>query len=102
MADKSKEERSLFQNPVIAIMVVVLFVLIGGFAGNYYFINQDSRQTSGYLGYANKLKVLSQEIAKHAIALRPELSSGPPTDQGRSRNFKSETCCCRKIPKPAS
>ena len=69
MADKSNKAGSLSQNPVIAIMVVVLFILTAGFASNYYLINQDSQQTSGYLGYANKLKVLSQEIAKHAVSV---------------------------------
>ena len=68
MADKSSRAGSFSQNPVVAIMVVVLFVLTAGFAGNYYLISQDSQQTSGYLGYANNLKVLSQEIAKHAVS----------------------------------
>ena len=68
MADKSNDAGSFSRNPMIVIMVVVLFILTVGFAGNYYFINQDSRQTSDYLEYANKLKVLSQEIAKQALS----------------------------------
>lgn len=68
MADKSNGAESFSQNPMIVIMVVVLFILTAGFAGNYYFINRDSRQTSDYLEYANKLKVLSQEIAKQALS----------------------------------
>ena len=68
MADKSSGAGSFFQNPVIAIMFVILFILTAGFAANYYFINRDSQQTSGYLGYANQLKVLSQEITKHALS----------------------------------
>jgi len=68
MADKSDKAGSLSQNPVIAMMVVVLFILTAGFVSNYYLIHQDSQQTSDYLGYANKLKVLSQEIAKHAVS----------------------------------
>ncbi len=66
MADKSNVIGNVFRNPLIAIMVLLLFVMIAGFAGNYYLVNQDTQRKSAYLGYANQLKVLSQEIAKHA------------------------------------
>jgi twitching motility protein PilJ len=66
MADKSNVVGSVFRNPLITTMVLLLFVMIAGIAGSYYLANQDAKRKSGYLGYANELKVLSQEIAKHA------------------------------------
>ncbi len=68
MADKPSNVGNVFRNPLIAIMVVLLLVSIAGFAGNYYFANQNAGQKSGYLRYANELKVLSQEIAKHSVS----------------------------------
>ncbi len=68
MADKSDGTGGMFRNPVIAIMVILLVVLIAGFAGNYYLVEQDTRRTGAYLLYTNEIKVLSQEIAKHSVS----------------------------------
>ncbi|MBQ74341.1 MAG: chemotaxis protein [Gammaproteobacteria bacterium] len=90
MADKSSGAGSVLKNPVIPIMVVVLLALIAGFAGNYYFVRQDSVQLSGYLGYANKLKVLSQEIAKHALSASQGNAAIYPTLTESKNQFDSE------------
>jgi twitching motility protein PilJ len=66
MADKSDGVGSVIRNPLIATMVILLIVMITGFSSNYYFINQEAQRKSSYIGYASELKVLSQEIAKHA------------------------------------
>ena len=68
MADKSNGVGSVIRNPLIATMVILLIVMITGFSTNYYFINQEAQRKSSYLGYTSELKVLSQEIAKHAAS----------------------------------
>lgn len=69
MVDKSNVVGSVIRSPLIVTMVILLILMITGFAGNYYFINQGAQRTGNYLGYTGQLKVLSQEIAKQATSV---------------------------------
>ena len=51
-------------NPVLAGLVVFLFFSVFGFAFNSYLVTQNSQQDESFLTYANRLSVLSQQIAK--------------------------------------
>jgi len=69
MVDKSNVVGSVIRSPLIVTMVILLILMITGFAGNYYFINQGAQRMGNYLGYTGQLKVLSQEIAKQATSV---------------------------------
>ena len=49
-------------------MVILAAVLAGGAGVNYYFAVKETRMINAYIGYANELKTLSQEIAKNSKA----------------------------------
>ena len=66
MADKPNATGGIFRNPLIAVLVLLLFVAIAGFAANFFLVNQDTQRKNEYIGTANQLKALSQEIARHA------------------------------------
>lgn len=68
MAGKSSVVGNIFKNPVILGLVLVLVLLVGGFAANFYFAQQGSERSGAYLRHANDLKVLSQQIAKNAAS----------------------------------
>jgi len=52
------------RNPVLAILVVLLFFSVFGFAANSYLVTQYNQQDRSFLTYINRLSVLSQQIAK--------------------------------------
>lgn len=56
------------KSPVIGALVAVLAVLVGGYGANFYFMDRDSARVENYVRYGNQLKVLSQQIAKNAMA----------------------------------
>lgn len=86
MADKTDVVGSVFRNPLIAIMAMFLFVIIAGFAANFHFVNQDAQRKGDYLGYANELKALSQEIAKHAAnAAQGNITNSPVLTEARNQ-----------------
>ena len=56
----------LSRSPILALLVVLLFVSVVGFAANSYLVAKYSKQDEAFLDYANQLIVLSGEIAKNA------------------------------------
>lgn len=68
MADRPSVVGNIIKNPTIASLVLVLALLIAGYAANFYFVNRDSQRVDAYLRYAAELKVISQEVAKNAAA----------------------------------
>jgi len=54
----------LSNNPILAVLVVILFLSVFGFAANSYLVMQYSKQDKTLLRYANQLVIMSQEIAK--------------------------------------
>ena len=68
----------MIRTPVMAIMILLLLAMIAGLAGNFYLSNQGTHVQSSYLAYANQIKTLSQEVAKHAVsASRGEAGAFP-------------------------
>ena len=59
---------STLKKPLIASLIIILMVLIAGFAGNFYLDRQDSYRYGKYLDFATSLRTLSQEISKNASA----------------------------------
>lgn len=53
------------RNPILTILVVLLFFSVFGFAVNSYLVTQNSQQDENFLTYASRLSVLSQQIAKN-------------------------------------
>lgn len=53
------------RNPILTILVVLLFFSVFGFAANSYLVTQNSQQDENFLTYASRLSVLSQQIAKN-------------------------------------
>ena len=69
MDDKSNSiAGNLIRSPLIAIMVVLLLVLMIGLVGNFFLAGQATQQQALVSGYANEVKVLSQEVAKHSVS----------------------------------
>lgn len=68
MAERPGVVGNIIKSPVIAVLVVVLVLLVAGFAANFYFVNGNSGRKDSYLRYVNQLKVLSQQIAKNSAA----------------------------------
>jgi len=71
----------IFKNPIILFLILVLLALAGGFAANFYLVNQDQQQTMVSGKTVADLKVTAQELAKHAngasqgnVALFPALA----------------------------
>ncbi len=56
----------LSRSPILALLVVLLFLSVVGFAANSYLVAKYSKQDEAFLEYANQLIVLSGEIAKNA------------------------------------
>jgi twitching motility protein PilJ len=54
----------LSKNPILAVLVVILFLAVFGFAANSYMVMQYSKQDKTLLRYANQLIIMSQEVAK--------------------------------------
>ncbi|MFT4631902.1 MAG: twitching motility protein PilJ [Candidatus Pseudothioglobus sp.] len=65
MVDKSGTVGNPSKRSKIALMVVALVLLLGGYVGNYYLVNVDVTRTASYLHDANQLKVLTQQIVNH-------------------------------------
>jgi twitching motility protein PilJ len=65
MVDKSGAVGSASKSSKITLMVLALVLLLGGYAGNFYFVNLDVARTDSYLHNANQLKVLAQQIVNH-------------------------------------
>lgn len=68
MAEKSSVASNMMRNPVVAVMVILLLVMIAGLAGNFYLAGQSSQQQNLYLGAANQIKILSQQVANHSVS----------------------------------
>ncbi|MCB1691602.1 MAG: type IV pili methyl-accepting chemotaxis transducer N-terminal domain-containing protein [Pseudomonadales bacterium] len=68
MAERPGVVGNIIKNPTIVVLVIVLALLIAGYAANFYFVNRDSQRVDAYVHYASELKVLSQEVAKNAAA----------------------------------
>ena len=68
MVEKRNVNGNALITPGILGMVVLFVVLVAGAGVNYYLTSLDSKITNSYLGYANELKALSQEIAKNSEA----------------------------------
>lgn len=54
------------ENRFVVILVALLFLVPFGFAANSYFVEKQTHRKESYIDYANRLKMLSQEIATHA------------------------------------
>jgi twitching motility protein PilJ len=57
------------RNPARAMLVVLLFFSVLGFAANSYLVTENSRQDRSFLTYATNLAVLSQQIPKNITRL---------------------------------
>ncbi|MDA0788977.1 MAG: methyl-accepting chemotaxis protein [Proteobacteria bacterium] len=63
MATKS----NMLRKPVMVVLVVLLVALLGAFGINFYLVQEGLDRTGSYISYANKLQVIAQRIAKHAV-----------------------------------
>ena len=68
MVERRKVNGITLITPTILGLVILAAVLAGGAAVNYYFAVKETRMINAYIGYANELKTLSQEIAKNSKA----------------------------------
>jgi twitching motility protein PilJ len=68
MAERRNVNGGALITPVILAMLVLFIVLVGAAGANLYLASEDSKITNVYLGYANELNTLSQEIAKNSEA----------------------------------
>lgn len=68
MADRPSVVGNIFKSPILVVLVIILVLLIGGYAANFYLKNINANRTDSYLAHANQLKVLSQQMAMNARA----------------------------------
>ena len=68
MVERRKVNGITLITPTILGLVILAAVLAGGAGVNYYFAVKETRMINAYIGYANELKTLSQEIAKNSKA----------------------------------
>ena len=86
MADNSSDVKSGSRSSSLTGMIALLLLLIMGFVGNSYLNNIGSGARVSHVEHANQLKVISQEIAKHAVSA----SQGNANGFGSLANQKSE------------
>jgi len=68
MAEKSNVAGNMMRSPLVAIMIVLLFVMIAGLVGNFYFASQVSQQQSLFRANAYEIKMLSQQVARDSVS----------------------------------
>ena len=68
MVERRKVNGNTLITPTILGLFILVLVLVGGASVNSYHVVKEIRTTSTYLGYANELQTLSQEIAKNSKA----------------------------------
>ena len=68
MVERRKVNGNTLITPTILGLFILVLVLVGGASVNSYYVVKEIRTTSTYLGYANELQILSQEIAKNSKA----------------------------------
>lgn len=109
MTDEPVVVKSVFGNRLIVFMVILLCVMITGFAGRYFLVNLETQRKGYYIGYANQLKVLSQEIAKHAasaalgnIAIFPLLTDAKDQFEFKLAYLKKGNSAISLPPSPAA
>jgi len=68
MVERRKVNGNTLITPTILGLFILVLVLVGGASVNSYHVVKEIRTTSTYLGYANELQILSQEIAKNSKA----------------------------------
>lgn len=89
MSSRTSTTAHVLRNPIIGVLVGVLILLIGGFAGNYYLVNENIQQRVGYAEAVGDLKVLAQDIAKNAASAAQGNSSAFPILSASRSNFDS-------------
>ncbi len=86
MAERPSVVGNIIRNPAIAVLVIVLVLLVGVFAANFYVASRETQRTESYLRYAGALKVLSQQVGKNAVAIaNGQLESFAALTENRSR-----------------
>ena len=68
MVERRKVNGNALITPTILGLAFLVALLVGGAGVNYYLVAKEARTTSAYLGYANELRTLSQEVAKNSKA----------------------------------
>lgn len=63
MAEQPSGKDAMMKNRKITWLVVTLVLLVAGYIGNYYLVNQDVEKSTAYLRHSNALNILSQEMA---------------------------------------
>ncbi|MDP7146278.1 MAG: methyl-accepting chemotaxis protein [Pseudomonadales bacterium] len=89
MADRSPNLiSSISHNPLHAALVGLLVLSVLGFGTNSYYVIRDTERDKERLEYANRIRVLSQQIAKDANAAAQGNSAVFPSLQVAVREFE--------------